>query len=133
MSDVYEFEIPQLIVTSSVNLENANGKGSIVLDWSGYDISDKYFVIYKKQESLQEWDKIVSLDDRFNGNSYVDVIGNDNNSPVINNINIFGSVGTNGIQIDVDSTDLGTKYSYYVEAYDSKSLELLNVNEMDVF
>lgn len=130
---MYEFVIPQLVVTSSVNLETANGKGSVVLDWSDYDILDKYFVIYRKSSDLSEWQKIVSLEDKFNGSKFIDTLGNDNTLPSHPNISIGKNSDINEIKIDVSSSDFGTKYSYYVEAYDSKSLELLNVNGDSIF
>lgn len=130
---MYEFVVPQLVITSSVNLEAANGKGSVVLDWSDYDISDKYFVVYRKSSDLTEWQKIVSLEDKFNENEFIDTIGNDKKAPCFPSIVIDKNSESNEISIDVSSSDVGTKYSYCVEAYDSKSLELLNVNGYSIF
>lgn len=128
VSDVYEFVVPQLVITSSVNLETANGKGGVVLDWSDYDISDKYFVIYRKTSDLSEWQRIVGLDDKFNDNKFIDTFGNDKNVPNRPNINIEKSLESNEVMLDVSSSDVGTKYSYYVEAYDSTNFNLLNVS-----
>lgn len=48
-----------LVITSSVNFEDVNGKGSIILDWADYDFLDKYFVIYRKEENSNEWKKLL--------------------------------------------------------------------------
>lgn len=126
VSDVYEFEVPQLTITSKVILNTPNEKGSVELDWSNYDISDKYFVIYRKYENSSQWQKIVSLDDKFNGNKFVDTFGNDKNVPSIPNISIDKNLGSNEIKLDVFSSDFGTKYFYYIEAYDSSNFNLIS-------
>ena len=83
ISESYEIEVPQLLLRSEVNLEGANGKGSITLDWTGYDITNKYFVIYRKQEGEEEWTTAVGLDAKLNSNTYVDVLGNDIAKPTL--------------------------------------------------
>ena len=46
ISEVYEYEVPQLVHKSEINEE-----GKIELDWSDYyDLKDKYFVIYRKKK-----------------------------------------------------------------------------------
>ncbi len=128
VSDIYEVEIPQLILTSEVELDLANGKGGVKLDWSTYDISDKYFVIYRKEENAVEWETIVSLDKMFKGNLYIDEFANDKISPSVPSININGNFLDNNIDIISISSDSGSKYSYYIEAYDSNTLELVSVS-----
>lgn len=128
VSKVYEVEIPQLVLRSEVNLKLANGKGGIKLDWSGYDISDKYFVIYRKEENAVEWDTIVSLNEKFNGSSYTDELANDKVGPSAPNISINGNLLDNNIAMTSISSDSGSKYSYYIEAYDSNILELVSVS-----
>lgn len=117
-----------MVLTSEANLNTQNGKSEIVLDWSSYDVSNKYFVIYRKQENSQDWKRIVDLGDKFNANQYVDVFGDDKNTPTIPNINVSENVEQNNIHINVSANDFGTKYKYYVESYDLESLELLNLS-----
>jgi hypothetical protein len=123
MSNVYEVEIPQLVLTSTVNL---NGKGTIELDWPDYDIKNKYFVIYRKQEGEEMWKTIVTLDEKFNSNKYTDNLANDKISPTISNINMKGNSENNKIEISSTSTDTGIKYQYYIESYDINTNMLIN-------
>lgn len=129
ISDVYEFEIPQLVLTSSVDLNIADCKGGIVLDWSTYDITDKYFVIYRKEDS-NDWKTIVGLDEKFNNNKFIDILGNDKNVPSIPNVDIIANGENNNIDVTVNAIDSGTKYYYYIEAYDSTSGELVAISNV---
>ncbi len=115
---MYETEVPQLELTSKVNIIGVNGKGTIELDWSKYDIQNKYFVIYRKQEGEKEWKTIVSLEQKLTGGKYTDILANDQAKPSTATINIKGNSEENNIQIISTSTDKGTKYTYYIEAYD---------------
>ncbi len=128
ISKVYEVEVPQLVLTSEVNLTANNGKGAIELDWSSYDISDKYFIIYRKEEKAEEWETIVSLEEKFNRSSYVDNLANDKKVPNAPNIVINGNGENNSINISASSGDNGTKYTYYIEAYDSTGTLLSKSN-----
>ncbi len=118
VSEVYEFKIPELVLTSRVDTSLADGKGGVILDWSTYDTADKYFVIYRKEENATEWENIVSLEERLTGSSYTDILANDKNKPNVSNINISGDAENNNIKINATSSDNGNKYSYYIEAYD---------------
>lgn len=101
---------------------NSRVDGSkVVLDWSGYDISDKYFVIYRKSENSNEWETIVSLDKHFSGNSYIDSENLDISSPDVSNVNIDANLVADDISLSFASNDNGNKYLYYIEAYDSKN------------
>ena len=99
VSNIYEYEVPQLILTSKVNLNVANGKCGIELDWSSYDLEDKYFVIYRKQENETEWKTIVSLDQKLTRGKYTDTLGNDKTKPSAPSISIDGKTESNNIQI----------------------------------
>lgn len=125
VSSVYECEIPQLVLKSSVNLKLANGKGGIVLDWSDYDISNKYFVIYREEKNSNNWENIVSLDKRFNGNSYTDNLANDTTTPVVLDIDINENVENNNIDLLPKLNDEGSMYNYYIEAYDTSDVSVL--------
>ncbi len=127
VSKVYEVEVPKLVLTSEVQLDGSNGKGAVKLDWSSYDIEDKYFVIYRKEENAEEWKTIVSLDEKFNGSSYIDNLANDKKVPNDPNIVINGNQENNSINIVASSTDKGSKYTYYIEAYDNKGT-LINIS-----
>ena len=127
LSEIYEFEVPQLVLTSKVNLNTENEKGEVILDWSTYNIQDKYFVIYRKQENEDNWETIVSLEEKFNGNNYIDISANDKILPNEPKINISEDVESNNITIIANSEDKGTKYVYYIEAYDSNN-NLLNIS-----
>ena len=132
ISESYEIEVPQLLLRSEVNLEGANGKGSITLDWTGYDITNKYFVIYRKQEGEEEWTTAVGLDAKLNSNTYVDVLGNDIAKPTLPEMTIEKNIGTNQININQQAIDNGTTYIYYIEAYDKNTEELIaksNINQ----
>ena len=118
VSDVYEIKVPELILTSKVDLNLADGKGGIILDWSSYDITDKYFVIYRREENQSDWKEIVSLDDKLCDNKYTDILANDKNKPTVPVININGDMENNDIKIESNSMDNGDTYSYYIEAYD---------------
>ena len=118
VSEVYEFKIPELVLTSRVDSSLADGKGGVILDWSTYDVEDKYFVVYRKEENAIEWETIVSLEEKLTGSSYTDILANDKNEPNVPNINISGDAQNNNIKINATSSDNGTKYSYYIEAYD---------------
>lgn len=110
----------------------ADGKGGVELDWSNYDIDDKYFVIYRKEEMQENFDIIVSLEEKFSGENFVDNFGNDKKSPSKPNINITDSEENNNVQISVDSRDNGTKYTYYIEAYDNNSLLVAVSNKIRI-
>lgn len=122
---MYEVKVPELVLTSKVNLQ-IEEKGVVELDWSDYDILDKYFVIYRKQEGEEEWKTLVSLEEKFNGGHFIDSLGNDRNVPNEPKINVGRNDSENSIQVDVMASDNGTTYSYYIEAYDINSMKLLN-------
>lgn len=86
-------------------------------------------MIYRKQENSQDWEKIVNLDDKLNSNKYVDIFANDKIVPTTPNISITGNEVQNSIHVEVNSNDFGSKYKYYVESYDSSSLELLDISK----
>ena len=129
ISKVYEFEVPQLIITSKVNLNSNEGKGAVELDWASYDITDKYFVIYRKKENEADWEKIVSLEEKFNGNTYIDLFANDIAKPNTPNITITGEVEDSNINITSTATDNESIYQYYIESYDSTTNTLLNISK----
>ena len=128
VSEVYEFKIPELVLTSSVNLSNE--KGSVILDWSTYDVSDKYFVIYRKEENASNWETIVDLEQKFTGSTFTDILAIDKNNSNVSSINIKGNSENNNIEITANSTDTGTKYTYYIEAYDSSGSKLLDASNI---
>jgi hypothetical protein len=117
---VYEVEVPQLVLTSKINLGAGSGKGGIDLDWSSYDIHDKYFVIYRKEES--GWKTIVGIEEKLCVNKYTDNFAIDKSKPSVPTSSISGDLGNNSINIDITSQDSGTKYVYYIEAYDSSDV-----------
>lgn len=104
----------------------AEGEGVITLDWSDYDIEDKYFVIYRKQDEEEEWKTVVSLNEKFNRGYFIDTLGNDKDSPSEPKISIKGNEDKDNLQLDVSSIDSGTKYWYYIEAYDMNNMKLLS-------
>ncbi|MCI8291079.1 MAG: hypothetical protein HFJ25_02330 [Clostridia bacterium] len=122
---MYEVEVPQLKLTSKMDLTASNGKGAVKLDWSNYDINNKYFVIYRKQEGEEQWKTIIGLQDKFNKCLYIDNLANDKVKPEISNINIIGNLDKNSMDVFVNSEDSGNKYIYYVEAYDMNDVSLL--------
>ncbi len=99
ISEIYEYEVPQLMLTSKVNLSAANGKGGVDLDWSSYDLEDKYFVVYRKQENETEWEKIVPIEQKLTGGKYTDILANDQTKPSVPSISIEGKSENNNIQI----------------------------------
>ena len=121
-------KIEVIILTSKVNLEIANGKGEIELDWSNYDCTNRYFVIYRKKENETDWKTIVSLKDKLSANTYVDELGNDVNKPNVPSINVKSNQEQNNINITGTSTDIGTKYNYYIESYNINDLSLLSIS-----
>lgn len=94
------------------------GKGNITLDWTEYDTTNKYFVIYRKQEDEEEWKIIVDKEERFNGNRYIDNLGNDIAKQNVSDITIQKDIVNNQIIMNSNATDNGTKYKYYIESYD---------------
>ncbi len=52
----------RLVLDSKVNLNAANGKGGVDLDWSTYDSKDKVFKAYQKKEDSNEWETISTVD-----------------------------------------------------------------------
>ncbi len=125
ISEIYEFEVPQLILTATARPNTPNGKGEIILDWSTYDITDKYFVIYRKKENEMQWQKIVSLEDKLTGNTYTDILANDTKFPNSPTININANPEYNNLNITPTSTDKGSKYIYYIESYDLNNIKIL--------
>ncbi len=130
VSDVYELRVPKLILTSSIDLSLANGKCGVILDWSTYDVDDKYFIIYRKEENAVDWETIVSLDKKLNGSKYTDKLGNDKFKPDIPNISITGDTLNNNVKVEATSNDNGTKYTYYIEAYDDNNKLIAVSNEI---
>lgn len=98
-SNIYEFEVPQLLLKSNINLNSSNKKGGIELDWSDYDLADKYFVIYRKQENETEWETIITLEQKLTTGKYTDTLGNDKNKPQTPEINIAENQENNTIEI----------------------------------
>lgn len=130
ISNTFEFKVPQLNLTSSVDLTSSNNKGGIILDWSTYDISDKYFVIYRKEKNSTDWNIIVTLEDKLNSNHFIDTSANDTNTPNIPDININKNNSNNDININLASSDNGSKYSYYIECYSAKENTLINISNI---
>ena len=127
VSEVYEYEVPQLVQQSKIN-----EAGLIELDWSDYyDLTDKYFVIYRKKENETEWETIVSKEERYTNGKYIDDLGTDKANPNIPVININKSIENNNIEITPNVVDEGTTYTYYIEAYDSKTNELLAISNVE--
>ena len=114
-------KIETIILTSQVNLELEGGKGGVILDWSNYDKTNRYFVIYRKRENGTEWETIVSLEDKLNSNTYIDNTANDTTSPTVPSLEIEKNIETNELKINTNSTDPGNKYTYYIESYDSET------------
>ena len=112
ISESYEIEVPKITLTNTVSEEGANGKGSITLDWTGYDATNKYFVIYRKKEDEKEWTTIVGKEEKFNGSSYIDNLGNDIAKPNIGESAIEKDIENNEIKIALKSEDIGTTYTY---------------------
>ncbi len=113
----------ELLLTSKVNLKLAEGKGAVELDWIGYDPKDRYFVIYRKEENSENFEKIVNLEDKLSANNYTDILGNDKAKPNAPTVSV--GTGTSDIQISLGSEDNGTTYTYYIEAYDSSTNALV--------
>ena len=130
-SESYEIEVPKITLKNSVNTEGANGKGEVLLDWTGYDISNKYFVIYRKKEDEEEWKTVVGIDDKLNDNTYTDTFGNDITKPSMPETTIEKNIEEGQIKIKPKAIDNGTTYIYYIEAYDKNTGELIaksNIN-----
>ena len=128
VGEIYEIEVPQLVLRSEVNQEGADGKGVVILDWTGYDITNKYFVIYRKQENEQEWKTIIGIDEKLNNNTYTDPLGNDIAKPNIPKITIEKDLQAGQIKINQTAEDSGTTYTYYIEAYDQNTNELIAIS-----
>ena len=124
-SESYEIEVPQLVLTSQVILDGTNGKGTILLDWTGYDITNKYFVIYRKQKEEEEWKAIVGIDKKLNSNTYTDILGNDTAKPTMPQITIEKDLQAGQIKINQETEDNGTTYIYYIESYDKNTDKLI--------
>ncbi len=56
-----------LVLNTNVNLNAANGKGGVDLDWSTYDATGKVFKAYQKKENSEEWETISTFDYYSNG------------------------------------------------------------------
>ena len=124
-SESYEIEVPKITLTNSVSEEGANGKGEVLLDWTGYDITNKYFVIYRKQEDEEEWKTIVKIEDKLNSSTYIDILGNDVTKPDNVKNSIEKDIENNKIKLIPSSIDNGTKYTYYIESYDKNTGTLI--------
>ena len=106
-----------------------NEEGKIELDWSNYyDLTDKYFVIYRKKENETEWETIVTNAERYTNGKYIDDLGTDKAKPNTPTININKNIENKNIEVTQNTTDEGTTYTYYIEAYDSEANELLAIS-----
>ena len=125
VSESYEIEVQKITLTNSVNEEGANGKGEVLLDWTGYDITNKYFVIYRKQEGEEEWKTVVGKEEKFNGSRYTDNLGNDIAKPNVPEITIEKNAEAGQMKINQTTEDSGTTYTYYIESYDQNTNTLI--------
>ncbi len=125
ISKVYELKVPELKLTSTANPDTENGEGEIILDWSSYDIEDKYFVIYRKKQNQENWETIVPIEQKYIGNKYIDTYANDENSPDIPQLTITPNNEKNNINITANTIDNGNLYTYYIESYDAEIENLL--------
>ena len=124
ISEVYDYEVPQLVHKSQINEE-----GEIELDWTDYyDLTDKYFVIYRKKDDETEWETIVTLQQKYTNGKYIDDLGTDKAKPNTPTININKNIERGNIEITQSTTDEGTTYTYYIEAYDSTTNQLLAIS-----
>ena len=106
-----------------------NEEGKIELDWSEYyDLTDKYFVIYRKKEDDIEWETIVTQEQKYTNGKYIDDLGTDKAKPNTPTINIDKTIENNNIEVTQNTTDEGTTYTYYIEAYDSTTNQLLAIS-----
>jgi len=107
-----------------------NEEGKIELDWSEYyDLTDKYFVIYRKKEDDIEWETIVTQEQKYTNGKYIDDLGTDKAKPNVPIINIDKNIENNNIEVTQSAADEGTTYIYYIEAYDSTTNELLAISD----
>ena len=97
-SESYEIEVPQLVLTSRVSDQD-----TIILDWTGYDKANKYFVIYSKQEGEEEWKTVVGIDEKLNSNTYT--LGNDISKPEVPQIIIERDIEAGQIKVNQTATD----------------------------
>ena len=127
ISESYEIKVPELVLTSRADNSLSEGKGGVILEWTGYDISDKYFVIYRKEESAEEFEVI---NNNFSGKIYTDITANDKAKPSVPQININKNIENNNIEITQSETDAGTKYTYYIEAHDKSTEKLIAISNI---
>lgn len=118
------WELDPLILKSTINLNLSGKKAGIELDWSDYNIQNKYFVIYRKSPNSPTYETIIPLEKHFSNSIYVDKLANDTISPNTPKINI--STENQNIKINPSSSDYGNTYTYYIESYDQTTNTLLN-------
>lgn len=122
------WKLDELILKSKVNLNLSNKKGGIELDWSDYDPTNKYFIIYRKKENEDNWETIININEKYSQNTYIDHLANDKGKPTAPNINIFPT--PNNITINLESLDIGTTYTYYIESYDNTTNFIINKSNL---
>lgn len=120
------WELDPLILHSTVNLNLSNKKGGIELNWSDYNIQNKYFVIYRKSSNSSTYETIIPLENKFCSNTYIDTFANDKNPPTTPHISIFSD--NDNIKIDTSSIDIGNTYTYYIESYDNITNTLITTS-----
>ena len=80
---------------------------------------------------LQVWTTIVGKEERFNGSTYTDNLGNDMAKPGIDKTVIEKDIENNQIKITPMSSDRGTKYVYYIESYDVATNALIAISNIN--
>ena len=88
-------------------------------------------MIYRKKENETEWETIVTLQQKYTNGKYIDDLGTDKAKPNTPTININKNIEKGNIEITQTATDEGTKYTYYIEAYDSITNQLLAISNKE--
>ena len=66
--------------------------------------------------------------EKYTNGKYIDDLGTDKAKPNTPTININKNIERDNIEITQSTTDEGTTYTYYIEAYDSTTNQLLAIS-----
>lgn len=100
-------------LSTNVNLSAANGRGGVDLEWGDLGKAVMYKAYQRKDDST-EWKAISKMDFVYYVSSITDNSAQDMESPEAPKLKIISSDNN---YASLYSNDRGTKYSFYVEAY----------------
>ena len=116
-----EVPVPKLTLGNTIDLTAEDGKGGVKLTWTIDLPQEKVYDIYQQALGETTWSKI---NDKTASTSMLTSTSKDLVAPNAPTVTVLG-IEDDKIKINQTSTDNGSTYSFYAEAYDKANTSIL--------